>query len=228
MTGGQLARQIERDPVLVGEVIRLANSPYYRRSRRISSIEQAVVLLGRNGLHQLVARVAFYPIFNLRAGRITNLAGARIWNQSERCALVCHCLAERGDADVFAAYLAGLVANVGMMVGFRLMDQTLNREEDGVPNGQEFYRTFIAQAGRLTHRLMTEWDFPEVVIEAVAGRSRDDPREPRSPLGEMLVVADCHAKLSLLLEHRRMREEGEILAVTADPCYRRLSSHESA
>lgn len=223
MTGAQLARQITRDPVLVGEVIRVANSPYYRRARKISNIEQAVVLLGRDGLHQLVARVAFYPIFNLKSGHVTNLAASRVWTQSERCALVCHCLAEQHGQDVFSAYLAGLVANVGLMVGFRLMDQVLDKQLDPIPNSGAFYRVFIERSRQLSHRIIDEWNFPESVIQAIDEQANPQPNAARSWLGGILDVADQYAKLNLLVEKQRLPEdEVDANMFLSEPCYRRL------
>jgi HD-like signal output (HDOD) protein len=225
VTGAQLARQIAKDPVLVGEVIRVANSPYYRRARKISSIEQAVVLLGRNGLHQLVARVAFYPIFNLKSGHVTNLAASRVWTQSERCAVVCHCLAEQRGQDVFSAYLAGLVSNVGLMVGFRLMDQVLDKQRDPIPSSREFHQVFIERSRRLSHRIIDEWNFPEAVIRAIDEQAAAEPdaTRARSWLGAILAVADQYSKFNLLAEKQRLPEdEIDPLLFMPEPCYRRL------
>ncbi|QGU32725.1 HDOD domain-containing protein [Thermochromatium tepidum] len=223
MTGAQLARQIAKDPVLVGEVIRVANSPYYRRAHKISSIEQAVLILGRDGLHQIIARVAFYPIFNLKSGHFTNLAAGRVWTQSERCALVCHCLAEHRDQDVFSAYLAGLVANVGLMVGFRLMDQVLASPRDLIPNSRAFYAVFIERSRQTSHRIIKEWDFPEGIIRAIDEQANPEPNAARSWLGAILAIADQYAKLSLLVEKRCLPEdELDTQPLMSEPCYRRL------
>ena len=223
MTGAQLAHQISRDPVLVGEVIRLANSPYYRRSHKIASIEQAVVLVGQNGLRQLIARVAFYPILNLRSGSMTRLAGSRIWSQSEKCALVGRCLAEQRKEDVFSAYLAGLVSNVGMMVGLHLMDQLLSTKEEGIPRSWDFYHRFIHQAARFSHRIVEEWSFPETVALAIGELAERDSNEAISPLGKILSLSDRYSKISVLQEHRRVPAEIDLAAATADPCYVQIS-----
>lgn len=223
VSGAQLARQITKDPVLVGEVIRVANSPYYRRARKISNIEQAVLLLGRDGLHQLVARVAFYPIFNLKSGHVTNLAASRVWAQSERCALVCHCLAEQRRQDVFSAYLAGLVANVGLMVGFRLMDQVLDKQHDPIPNSEAFHRIFIERSRQLSHRIIEDWNFPESVIQAIDEQVNAEPNAVRSWLGAILAIADQYGKFSLLVEKQRLPEdEFDTRSLRSEPCYRRL------
>jgi hypothetical protein len=46
-SSADLASQIGRDAVLVSEVIRLANSPYYRIAQKITTLERAVFALGR-------------------------------------------------------------------------------------------------------------------------------------------------------------------------------------
>ncbi len=213
MTSAQLARQIAKDPVLVGEVIRLANSPYYRRSRKIASIEQAVVLLGQNGLNQLIARVAFYPILNLRSGQMTQRAGARLWGQSELCALACHDLAEKQKLDAFAAYLSGLVVNVGVMVGLRLMDQMSGKEAHDIPHAWDFYRSLILHAGHFSHRIVAEWGFPENVIQAIGEKAEQGPLESMSPLGRILCRCDQSSKLDLLKENQRLPVAGGTASV---------------
>lgn len=59
-SGAEIAEQLVRDPSLVAEVLRLANSPYYRTGREINSLQQAVFVLGRNGLQQLVANASMF------------------------------------------------------------------------------------------------------------------------------------------------------------------------
>ncbi len=219
ISGARLAQQIAKDPALVGEVIRLANSPFYRRSRKIASIEQAVILVGQNGLRQLIARVAFYPILNLRSGSMTRLAGARLWAQSERCALICRCLAEKAQVDSFAAYLSGLVSNVGMIVGLHLMDQLLNTRQDGIPASSAFYEVFIAHSEKFSCRIVEEWGFPENVILAIHEKAEHGVDDATSELGKLLSQADQYSKISVMEEHRRLPEEIDINAMKRIPCF---------
>ncbi|MGZ3157580.1 MAG: HDOD domain-containing protein, partial [Burkholderiaceae bacterium] len=58
---GELSRKISNDVVLVAAIIRLANSSYYNPVQSITSIEHAVMVLGQNGLRQLITSVAFKP-----------------------------------------------------------------------------------------------------------------------------------------------------------------------
>ena len=64
-----LVAQVVQDPTLVTRVLSLANSPYYRRSRRqLEDLETAVVYLGEDGLRMLVTATVMQPILTIPAG----------------------------------------------------------------------------------------------------------------------------------------------------------------
>ena len=50
----EIAETIKQDPSLLGMVMKRINSPYYGFRNKISDIDRAVVLIGFNGLYQLV------------------------------------------------------------------------------------------------------------------------------------------------------------------------------
>ena len=68
MSGADLSRMLSQDVVLVGEVMRAANSPFYSPRTPLNTIESAVMLLGQNGMRQLLARVAFARSSGSRPG----------------------------------------------------------------------------------------------------------------------------------------------------------------
>jgi len=222
MSGAQLARQIARDPVLVGEVIGLANTPYYRRCHKITSIEQAILLLGQNGLRQLVSRVAFYPILNINSRTMTRLNGARLWHQSEHCALICRKIAEHEKTDSFAAYLAGLVSNVGLLVGLRLIDQFFTIKTLSLLHSWAFYQAFIILAKRLSYSIVTDWGFPKAVTQALFEQTDDPSLTMQTLLGQILSAGDRYSKLYILNAHQRMPEMTDMQNIINHPCYRQF------
>lgn len=224
ISGKKLAQQIEQDPVLVGEVIRLANSPYYQTTAAVTSIEGAVAMLGHNGLRQLIATAVFYPIINLRSGNVTTISGPRLWSHSEKLALFCRCLAKAHDTEPFSSYLAGLVSNVGMLVGLRLMDQIYTAA--GPSQSALFQTLFESHTRRLTHRIVREWEFPEVVTNAVAEQASGEFSEAMSLLGKILYLGAQLSKMRVLVDAHRMQEDPEILPKAGAPCYFELANFE--
>lgn len=51
---GDVATIISKDPLLVGELLRLANSPFYGFSRQVSTIQQVISLLGITNIKNIV------------------------------------------------------------------------------------------------------------------------------------------------------------------------------
>ena len=211
VSGTDLSRLVAQDVVLVAEVVREANSPYYRPPAPVRNIEGAVMLLGRNGLRMLLARVAFRPVIGMGSGRFAKQLAPRIWMQSERCALAAATLAPHSGADPFEAYLAGLVQNVGLVVAFRLIHQISS--EDSLPRSDAFRVALLGHARRLAHAVALEWAFPSAVAGAIADAGLPDARA----LGAVLGTADALAKLRLLVDAGALAPDDPLVDAIATP-----------
>ncbi|TQK11237.1 HDOD domain-containing protein [Herbaspirillum sp. SJZ107] len=201
VSSGELARQIARDAVLVAEVIREANSPYFRSGRPITTIDGAVMVLGENGLRILLARVAFRPVINMQGGRaadrIVRLVAPRLWLHADACALAASLLAPELGADPFEAYLTGLVLNVGLLVAFRLIEQL---GHPVVPQSDAFCATLLEGARDLSAGIAAHWELPPFAAAAIVRAGRPASSLTARPLAEALGRADLLAKLRLLLD----------------------------
>lgn len=187
---GALARQVAQDPVLVAEVIREVNSPYYQPSSPIRNLEGALLLLGQNGLRMLLARVAFRPIISQQAGPLARLVAPPLWSQSEKCALAASLLAPRHGADPFEAYLAGLMHNVGLVVAFRVIEQLV--PPGGLPDGDAFGARLVWAARQMSARIADQWELPPAIGHAIAHLGDD------GALPLLLFDADRLSKLHML------------------------------
>lgn len=221
VSGADIARMVAQDVVLVGEVIREANSSFYRPPAPVRTIQGALILLGRNGLRMLLARVAFRPVISTQTGRFGKQVAPQIWRQSEKCALAASTLAPTTGADPFEAYLAGLVQNVGLVVAFRLIDQVC--DDDVLPASGSFVGVLFALARRMGHGIALHWEFPETVAGAILEGSRADG----SPLGRVLAQGDRLAKLRLLADAGAVAPDHSLMAAILGtrlrPCYDRLA-----
>lgn len=199
LSGADLARQVAQDVVLVAEVIREANSPYYRPAQPVKTIEGAVMLLGQNGLRMLLARVAFRPVIGVQSGRFARQAAPVVWTQSEQCALAASILAGGLDANAFDAYLAGLMHNIGLIVAFRIIDRVMPTgatpaaQAQALPESPAFCASLLEQARALSAVIAAEWNFPQSVVTAIG-----TPRA--TPLGLALALGDRVAKLRVLVD----------------------------
>jgi HD-like signal output (HDOD) protein len=219
-SGSALSRTIATDPVLVAAVVRLANSCYQGTGQSITSVEQAVILIGQEGLRQLITTVAFRPIIDVRSGFYTRRLAPHLWAHSERCAIAARRLAGAG-IEPFDAFLAGLLQNVGLIVSLRIMDQ---EAKDGERLGSD---VFLAQLARDTRRLCAsiarEWNFPETVGTALLEQGELRRGVVMSPLGRLLKLADYLGKVRMLVEQGLVDEADEALFAGLPPeaaeCY---------
>ena len=206
VSGAELSAQVARDPVLVAEVIREANSPFYRPAKQVRTIDAAVMVLGQNGLRMLLARVAFRPSINLQASPSARKMAPLVWMHSERCARAAGLLAPGLGADPFEAYLAGLMHDVGLVVALRLLDRIVAAPT--IPQDAEFAAAVLAAARELSARIALFWELPPPIGAAIlrAGRAG------APPLAEALVRADRLAKLRLLHDAGALRPNDALLA----------------
>jgi len=204
MSAAKLSAQLAQDVLLVAEVYREANRPCYHSrynaSPSINNMEGAIMLLGQNGMRMLLARVAFRPIVSMQSGGLTIRTAPLIWRQSEKCALAANLVAPAMQANAFDAYLAGLMANVGLVVAFRLIDQM--HAPDAFPQSDAFIAQVFAQARILSVRIAELWEFPASVTRAIgqAGAAADTDADPQA---QALALGERLSKLRMLVDTGR-------------------------
>ena len=223
-SGAQLSRLISTDVVLVAAVIRGANSAFRGTGTRIGSVEHAVMLIGQEGLRQLITGVAFRPIIDLNSGYYTRLLAPRIWDQSERCAVANRMLAEELGVNPFEAFLAGLVQNVGLIVALRFMDQMTRSDQ---PLGSElFCARLVREARAVACSIGREWHFPDSVVQAIGEQDGMKKGMTISPMGRLLTQSDYLSKLRILIDNERLGRADPFLfkglSASALRCYQAL------
>lgn len=201
---GALSAQVGRDLVLVAEVIREANSAYYRPVTPIETLEGAVTMLGLNGLRMLLARIAFRPLVRVKVQGVARQVAPNVWKHSERCAFAASVMAPGLSAGVFESYLAGLMQNLGLQVAFQVADRIC---EGKVPGSSAFGVDLFAASRQLSSVIASHWDFPVEVVDAIARAGDPDS----SHLAQALEQGDRIAKLRLLLDGHVIDEDDDLV-----------------
>jgi HD-like signal output (HDOD) protein len=209
VSSAELARQVGRDPALAGEVIREANSPFYRQSAPARSIDAALLVLGQNGLRMLLARAAFRPIVGMQGGVHAKVAAPRAWSHTERCALAASLLAPSLQADPFEAYLAGLMHDLGLIVALRLFDRVA--DAPALPQDAPSAVQLLAAARELSGRIALYWDLPPPVAAAILSAG-SLPDALATPLSRTLQRALGVARLRLLADHGLLAPDSPAVA----------------
>jgi HDOD domain len=198
-----LAERVMRDPHLVVEVIRMANSAHARADEPVVDIAQAIGRIGTNGLRRAIARVVLKPMFSGTADTLSARCAQRLWEHSDAQAAACQQEAAVRGLDPFEGYLAGLMHNVGWTAALRAID----RSKFGAPN--LFSRAFVAEFDQRRETffalLVIPWQLT-AGLTALGTALRDgDLAGACSPLGEALRAAHQRASLEMLHSTRAVR-----------------------
>ncbi|MFC4527748.1 HDOD domain-containing protein [Dyella halodurans] len=206
LNGAQLANLIRRDPVLVGEVMRVTGSITYRTAHPVGSLQHAVVLLGQIGLRHVVTSYVMKPILMASAGANGQLVGQRLWDHAERSAHAAVFLS-KGQCDPFEAYLAGLVGYSGLGAVARLLEKELEMTLTSCSSA--FVAGCAQVAMQLTVQVGRHWDLPPPVQDALIEHADSGRHAMALPMSRVLHAAQRLAMHQLLAEHRLVDAEAD-------------------
>ncbi|HEX5806156.1 MAG TPA: HDOD domain-containing protein [Macromonas sp.] len=119
----EIVARVSRDQALKAEVLRLAQSAFYRTEAEVDSLEAAVMVLGTSGLQAAIARVVLKPIFDNHKGDLTSRASARAWRFADHQAECCAQLAEQAGIQRSEGFLAGTLHSMGRTAVLRVLDR---------------------------------------------------------------------------------------------------------
>jgi HD-like signal output (HDOD) protein len=205
LSGAQLADLIKRDPVLVGEVMRVTGSVTYRTAHPVGSLQHAVVLLGQIGLRHVVTSYVMKPILMASAGANGQIVGQRLWDHAERCAHAAVYLS-KGQCDAFEAYLVALVGYSGLGAVARLLEKELQNAE--LPaSSTAFIDGCVQLAADLTVQAGQHWDLPPPVQEALVEHREHGHAALMLPMSRVLYVSQRLAMNQLLAEQGLLDSE---------------------
>jgi len=204
----ELVALIARDPALVGSLLKMANSAFYRVSASpVESIERAVVMLGSDGLRSLIATALVRPIFE------TKMAGAFprfpqvVWEHallSAHAAIPHAALVER--VDQFAAELLCLVTGLAEIVLFRAaMDHyasSAKRKQQPAP--VVMASLLASQSATFAWHIGANWELSELMLGAL--EEQMVASEPTTALGRSLRFGRCAGALAVLRTNKVIDE----------------------
>jgi len=165
-TAQDLHQVITNDPALCSRILKVVNSSFYGLPGQIGSINRGIVLLGLNAVKNIAIATSLTKLF--RAGDLSAHLSARdIWINATGLAAASKMIADKagvGFSD--EAFLAGLLANIGIMVEMQaLRDKLIEVVETNSQTNRPFTELEEEYIGA-THEdfgraLCEKWKFPQ-------------------------------------------------------------------
>lgn len=187
---------INREPATAMRVLKIANSPLFGRSRRIETIEHAVLVLGFQEVCNVVVALSLHEA--LRCPSDDSFSLEEFWLHSCMTALVTQKLgAEKGCENLQVMFLCGLMHDVGINIFHRYFHLSFREYagEKGMFKGLALSKE-EAQFG-MNHALagktlMEAWHFPPKMCEVVQNHHHPGTVRPEEGL---LHIADVLVNL---------------------------------
>ncbi len=191
-----IAERVRKDAVLAAEVMRLASSSYYRAQGDVTNLEQAIALIGLQGLQTVIARVLLKPIYQAAPGPLSSQAGSRMWEHSEALARHTAILAEPAGQPVFDGYLAGMLRDTGWIIAFGIIDRA--NLKLAVPPSQAFGSALAEQVHRMFGLAAQRWEITPGFAALAQDVRRNGLAASSHPLARMLKQGQqlCLAELA--------------------------------
>ena len=175
-----LAEKMSRDQALAAKTLRLANSSFYGLPAKVSTVRQAIFVLGFDSARSLAVASSVIETFSGSTFRRIDVAG--FWRHSIAAALCAKNLARRAGVDQDYAFIAGLLHDIGRLVlasGFpadhaRVIDCC---ERDGLAMSEAELGVFGVDHQRIGQMLAEAWKFPPVIQRAIGQHHAPDMDE---------------------------------------------------
>ena len=174
------------DPVLAGSLIGVANSALYNPAARLSSVGQAVCYIGTVVARKVLLAAVLRPLF-------ASAGLSRLWSHSVGSGQYCAALA--GVTSFTTAdegLILGLIHDIGALATEFLDRETRNLRmrllEGACPATYTEQLLFGADHGEIGARILTHWNFPDHLVEAV--RFHHQPERTESILAAFLYLAE--------------------------------------
>jgi HD-like signal output (HDOD) protein/CheY-like chemotaxis protein len=174
-----IANEIENNPELVANLLRMANSIYYGTRKSISSIIEALNFIGTDSVLNMILSLEVFDCLCSSAAKSSFQRVLEIREKSVERAHIAKRIAQYiyPGADLQDAFVAALMLDIGLI--FRCSSSPHKYDtfyEEYKVNGKQLYsadkNVFAVTHDEVGEALLTYWNFSPSIISAVANHHR--------------------------------------------------------
>ena len=224
-TSRAIADAIGMDQAVTAKVLRLANSSFYGFPRKVTSLHEAVILIGFRTV-RLLASVAGTFTWMTRPLKGYDLPPRQLMRHSMGLALGAQMIARIGQFDPEEAFVAGLLADIGKIAIDNCIDGKISlMMQLGIKGGMTFEdveRTVLGHThSEIGAHMAENWNLPQEIVEGI--RWHHNPLgSGHSWLAHVIHLADVLAMVTGYglggdgLQYQLCEESLEICRVSAE------------
>jgi putative nucleotidyltransferase with HDIG domain len=200
VSNSEVVDVLKCDNVLTAKLLRACNSPYFGLEEPVSSVDQAVLMLGHQQILHMVLALAFGSAMVVPLPGYS-VAANELWRHSLITAAAAETVVtEITDLNVEApvAFTVGLLHDIGKLVLSQALTVDLQSdirrriEQDHLDRTVAEKEILGTDHGEVGACLLQSWHLPEEIVEAVANHHQP-VLEPRLRLSVVAHLSNCLA-----------------------------------
>jgi len=164
-----LTSLIEKDPSLAANLLRMANSAFFRTSEPVGTLQQAIMQIGFHQLRIMALSLSLRNTFPM--GRIGVMDYEQFWRISLYRGLLAQSISKHMKmSNEEEAFLAGLILEIGLLIFFDIFLKNKNEKDEFDLYSLERLLAWEKERYGIDHREIGEaalryWRFPERIVE---------------------------------------------------------------
>jgi HD-like signal output (HDOD) protein len=164
-----LTSLIEKDSSLAANLLRMANSAFFRTSEPVATLQQAIMQIGFHQLRIMALSLSLRNTFPM--GRIGVMDYEQFWRISLYRGLLAQSISKHMKmSNEEEAFLAGLILEVGLLIFFDIFLKNKNEKDEFDLYSLERLLAWEKERYGIDHREIGEaalryWRFPERIVE---------------------------------------------------------------
>ncbi len=200
-----IIQQIKTDPTLTGEVLKAANSAFYKGLHHVDNIKDAVLRLGQVEIVNIIITVIHKQNFKSSHPDIRKYQN-RLWAHSVACAMGSSWTARHLAMDhlVSKAFIGGLLHDMGKLYLLTALEKLLQNKDVTIKPTVELMETIMnnlhAEQG---YTLLAKWNLPET-YRIIA---RDHHTDSYNPSDLLLLIVRIVNEICLKIERKNSKED---------------------
>ncbi len=168
----KIANLIISDQALSANILRVANSAFFRRGNPCDSIPAALVRLGTSTIREITLALSVRAKL-FKPGRFNDVF-EQLWRHASGVGGAARVVAQIAGKNADGAFLCGLIHDIGKPIALNTAIEIGNLQE--IPDAEirgALPRVFTAFHQQIAGRAAKAWNFPDWVCEAV--RFHEEP-----------------------------------------------------
>nr|WP_319395721.1 HDOD domain-containing protein [uncultured Desulfobacter sp.] len=175
-----LSGLISKDPALTARLLKIVNSPLYYFPRRISSVAEAIPLIGASQLYTLALATTAAAIIQTVGGGYIEVK--TLWKKAVYSGINAKAINPNNSQDGETLFVAGLLSNIGALAVIKHAPE-IALTAIGPPNKGQFHwqrekEVLGFTVAEVSGALLKSWNLPDDIVVPVSCQHTPDTRNP--------------------------------------------------